>query len=88
MCRVLAIVDKCVYSNYITATITTNKETKNEESNRNRSQGNQEGNRKRRNLQRISGMHRVAMEAISSLCNNEALANELAWEATKDVKLG
>lgn len=36
----------------------------------------------------ISGMHRVAMEAISSLCNNEALANELAWEATKDVKLG
>lgn len=35
-----------------------------------------------------SGMHRVAMEAISSLCSNEALANELAWEATKDVKLG
>lgn len=30
MCRVLAIVDKCVYSNYITATITTNKETKDE----------------------------------------------------------
>ncbi len=35
----------------------------------------------------ISGMHRVAMEAISSLCNNEALANELAWCAVKDVKL-
>lgn len=35
----------------------------------------------------ISGMHRVAMEAISSLCNNEALASELAWCAVKDVKL-
>lgn len=35
----------------------------------------------------ISGMHRVAIEAIRSLCKNEALANELAWEATKDVKL-
>ena len=28
MCRVLAIVDKCVYSNYITATITTNGDKK------------------------------------------------------------
>ena len=36
----------------------------------------------------ISGMHRVAMEAIISLCKNQALASELAWEATKDVKLG
>lgn len=36
----------------------------------------------------ISGMHRVAMEAISNLCKSVEIANELAWEATKDVKLG
>lgn len=36
----------------------------------------------------ISGMHRVAMQAIVGLCKNEAIAHELAWEATKDVKLG
>lgn len=35
----------------------------------------------------ISGMHRVAMEAIKSLCCNEAIASELAWAAVKDVKL-
>lgn len=35
----------------------------------------------------ISGMHRVAMQAIAGLCKNEAIANELAWEAAKDVKL-
>lgn len=35
----------------------------------------------------VSGMHRVAMEAIAHLCKNEVIANELAWEATKDVKL-
>jgi hypothetical protein len=32
-----------------------------------------------------SGMHRVGIEAISSLCKNEAIANELAWCAVKDV---
>ena len=36
----------------------------------------------------ISGMHRVAAEAIAHLCKNDELTNELAWEATKDVKLG
>ncbi len=36
----------------------------------------------------VSGMHRVAMQAIGGICKNEAIANELAWEATKDVKLG
>jgi hypothetical protein len=36
----------------------------------------------------VSGMHRVAIEAIISLCKNETIANALAWEATKDVKLG
>jgi len=35
-----------------------------------------------------SGMHRVAMAAIAGACKNEAIASELAWEATKDVKLG
>lgn len=35
----------------------------------------------------ISGMHRVAMQAIAGLCKNETIANELAWEAAKDVKL-
>lgn len=35
-----------------------------------------------------SGMHRVAFEAIKDLCKNESIANQLAWEAAKDVKLG
>ena len=34
VCRVLAVVDKCVYTNHITATIPTNKETKNDDSTR------------------------------------------------------
>ena len=33
----------------------------------------------------ISAMHRVGMEAIKDLCKNESIANELAWEAAKDV---
>lgn len=36
----------------------------------------------------ISGMHRVAIEAIRSLCKNEAIASELALCAAKDVLLG
>lgn len=36
----------------------------------------------------ISGMHRVATAAIVGDCKNEQIAYELAWEATKDVKLG
>lgn len=38
-------------------------------------------------LKEISGMHRVAFEAISGLCKTAEIANELAWEAAKDVKL-
>lgn len=34
-----------------------------------------------------SGMHRVAMNAIIGLCRNEEVANQLAWDAVKDVKL-
>lgn len=36
----------------------------------------------------ISGMHKVAFDAIASSCKNEQIAIELAWEAVKDVKLG
>ena len=36
----------------------------------------------------ISGMYRVAFEAIANLCKNWAIADELAWNAVKDVKLG
>lgn len=36
----------------------------------------------------ISGMHQVGMDAIAELCPNIELRSELAWEATKDVKLG
>lgn len=35
----------------------------------------------------ISGMHRVAIEAIKGMCKNEIIASDLAWEAVKDVKL-
>ena len=55
MCRVLALVDKCVYSNYIAATITTNKETKNEDS--------QENNLDRK--ERRNGNHTSQHEATS-----------------------
>jgi hypothetical protein len=36
----------------------------------------------------VSGMHRVAMQAIAGMCKNESIANQLAWEAAKDIKLG
>jgi hypothetical protein len=35
----------------------------------------------------VSGMHRVAMNAISGICKNIEVASELAWCAVKDVKL-
>lgn len=36
----------------------------------------------------ISGMHRVAFDAIRGMCKNDEIAMELAWEAAKDIKLG
>ena len=39
-------------------------------------------------LMDISAMHRVGMEAISGMCKNAEICNRLAWEASKDVKLG
>lgn len=36
----------------------------------------------------VSGMHRVAYEAIIGVCKNEEIASQLAWDAVKDVKLG
>ncbi len=35
----------------------------------------------------ISGMHKVAYDAIIGLCKNSDIASQLAWEAVKDVKL-
>lgn len=35
----------------------------------------------------ISGMHRVAMDAIVGICKNSEIASQLAWDAVKDVKL-
>ena len=35
----------------------------------------------------MSGMHRVAINAIIDLCKNYSIANELAWHAAKDVYL-
>lgn len=39
-------------------------------------------------LMDTSAMHRIGMEAISGMCKNAETCNQLAWEATKDVKLG
>ena len=36
----------------------------------------------------MSAMHRIGMEAISGICKNAEICNQLAWEAAKDVKLG
>jgi len=36
----------------------------------------------------ISGMHRVAMDAIKGICKNEKIAHGLAYYAATDVLLG
>lgn len=35
-----------------------------------------------------SGMHKIGFDAIASICVNHAVASELAWVATLDVKFG